>query len=146
MATYSSVLAWRIPGTGEPGSRESDMTEVTAAAAAIDWLFITSMNYHCLSRFLHSKQAHPLESPSSISFTTVPGSDTQNVANLTFNTWTKSISECQFSYNSILGIFFFFLVVPQRPVILAYWIRPRDLSLLTRDQSCASCIGSAESF
>ena len=108
MATYSSVLAWRIPGTGEPGSRESDMTEVTAAAAAIDWLFITSMNYHCLSRFLHSKQAHPLESPSSISFTTVPGSDTQNVANLTFNTWTKSISECQFSYNSILGIFFFF--------------------------------------
>ena len=90
------------------GRTESDMTEVTAASAAIDWLFITSMNYHCLSRFLHSKQAHPLESPSSISFTTVPGSDAQNVANLTFNTQTKSISECQFSYNSILGIFFFF--------------------------------------
>ena len=40
MATHSSVLAWRIPGTGEPGglpsmgshksrTRESDMTEVT---------------------------------------------------------------------------------------------------------------------
>ena len=35
MATHSSVLAWRIPGTGEPGglpfmgSQESDMTEVT---------------------------------------------------------------------------------------------------------------------
>ena len=35
MATYSSVLAWRIPGTGEPGglpsmgSTESDMTKVT---------------------------------------------------------------------------------------------------------------------
>ena len=35
MATHSSVLAWRIPGTGEPGGcrlwghRESDMTEVT---------------------------------------------------------------------------------------------------------------------
>ena len=36
MATHSSVLAWRIPGTGEPGglqsmgSLESDMTEVTS--------------------------------------------------------------------------------------------------------------------
>ena len=32
MATHSSVLAWRIPGTGEPGglpSLESDTTEVT---------------------------------------------------------------------------------------------------------------------
>ena len=35
MATYSSVLAWRIPGIGEPGGcrlwgrTESDMTEVT---------------------------------------------------------------------------------------------------------------------
>ena len=35
MATHSSVLAWRIPGTGEPGaltsmgSQELDTTEVT---------------------------------------------------------------------------------------------------------------------
>ena len=34
MATHSSVLAWRIPGTGEPGCRlwgrtELDTTEVT---------------------------------------------------------------------------------------------------------------------
>ena len=35
MATHSSVLAWRIPGTGEPGGcrlwghTESDVTEVT---------------------------------------------------------------------------------------------------------------------
>ena len=35
MATHSCVLAWRIPGTGEPGGLplwghiESDMTEVT---------------------------------------------------------------------------------------------------------------------
>ena len=35
MATYSSVLAWRIPGTGEPGGlrlwghTELDTTEVT---------------------------------------------------------------------------------------------------------------------
>ena len=34
MATHSSVLAWRIPGTGEPGGllwgrTELDMTEAT---------------------------------------------------------------------------------------------------------------------
>ena len=35
MATYSSILAWRIPGIGEPGgllsmgSHELDTTEVT---------------------------------------------------------------------------------------------------------------------
>ena len=35
MATHSSVLAWRIPGTGKPGGlhlrglRESDTTEAT---------------------------------------------------------------------------------------------------------------------
>ena len=35
MATHSSVLAWRIPGTGEPGGlpprgrTESDMAEAT---------------------------------------------------------------------------------------------------------------------
>ena len=38
MATHSSVLAWRIPGTGEPGGlwgrTELDTTEVTLAAAA----------------------------------------------------------------------------------------------------------------
>ena len=40
MATHSSVLAWRIPGTGESGGlpsmgrTESDTTDVTAAAAA----------------------------------------------------------------------------------------------------------------
>ena len=40
MATHSSVLAWRIPGTGSLvgcclwGHTELDMTEVTAAAAA----------------------------------------------------------------------------------------------------------------
>ena len=29
MATPSSVLAWRIPGTGEPGRTGSDTTEAT---------------------------------------------------------------------------------------------------------------------
>ena len=29
MATHSSILAWRIPWTGEPCCKKSDMTEVT---------------------------------------------------------------------------------------------------------------------
>ena len=43
MATHSSVLAWRIPGTGEPGGLPSmgshrvghDLRDLAAAAAAI---------------------------------------------------------------------------------------------------------------
>ena len=43
MATHSSVLAWRIPGTGEPGGLPSmgshrvghDWSDLAAAAAAI---------------------------------------------------------------------------------------------------------------
>ena len=48
MATYSSVLAWRIPGTAEPaglpsmgshrvGHDWSDLAVAAAAAAVIDW-------------------------------------------------------------------------------------------------------------
>ena len=51
MATDSSVLAWRIPGTGEPGGLPSvgshrvghDRSDAAAAAAAVDtkWKFIS---------------------------------------------------------------------------------------------------------
>ena len=45
MATHSSVLAWRIPGTGEPGGLPSmgshrvghDWSDLAAAAAAAIW-------------------------------------------------------------------------------------------------------------
>ena len=45
MATHSSVLAWRIPGTGEPGGLPSmgsrrvghDCSDLAAAAAAAVW-------------------------------------------------------------------------------------------------------------
>ena len=47
MATHSSVLAWRIPGMGEPGGHLSvwshrvghDWSDLAAAAAAIISLF-----------------------------------------------------------------------------------------------------------
>ena len=46
MATHSSILAWRIPGTGEPGGLLSmgshrvghDWSNLAAAAAAAAWL------------------------------------------------------------------------------------------------------------
>ena len=45
MAAHSSVLAWRIPGTGEPGGLPSmgshrvghDWSDLAAAAAGIEW-------------------------------------------------------------------------------------------------------------
>ena len=60
MATHSSVLAWRIPGTGEPGGLSSmgshrvghNWSDLAAAAAAV---YI----YHCYS--LNS--SHPLLAP-----------------------------------------------------------------------------------
>ena len=47
MATHSSVLAWRIPGTGEPGGLPSmgshrvghDQSSLAAVAAALTFLF-----------------------------------------------------------------------------------------------------------
>ena len=50
MATHSSVLAWRISGTGEPGGLPSmgshrvrhDSSDLAAAAAA--WYFVKSIN------------------------------------------------------------------------------------------------------
>ena len=54
MATHSSVLAWRIPGTGEPGGLPSmgshrvghDWSDLAAAAAA-NYEFITK-EYHLI--------------------------------------------------------------------------------------------------
>ena len=51
MATHSSVLAWRIPGTGEPGGLPSmgshrvrhDWSDLAAAAAA-DWFWYLVMD------------------------------------------------------------------------------------------------------
>ena len=50
MATHSRVLAWRIPGTGEPGGLPSmgshrvghDGRDLTAAAAALVYYFLPS--------------------------------------------------------------------------------------------------------
>ena len=56
MATHSSVLAWRIPGTGEPGGcrlwghTESDTTE--AAAAGIRVSIINALFYLMLITIL----------------------------------------------------------------------------------------------
>ena len=50
MATHSSVLAWRIPGTGEPGGLPfmglhrvgHDWSDLAAAVTAIDFFSLVS--------------------------------------------------------------------------------------------------------
>jgi len=63
MATHSSVLAWRIPGMGEPGGLLSmgshrvghDWSDLAAAAAADEQNFLTSLwSYLCFAYFLKS--------------------------------------------------------------------------------------------
>ena len=60
MATHSSVLAWRIPGTGEPGGLSStgshrvghDWSDLAAAAAAYNITgWITSWNQDFLEKY-----------------------------------------------------------------------------------------------
>ena len=54
MATHSSVLAWRIPGMGEPGALLSmglhrvghDWSNLAAAAAAMDAINLKRLHYH----------------------------------------------------------------------------------------------------
>ena len=64
MATHSSVLAWRIPGKGEPGGLPSMGSHrvghewsdaAAAAAAAAGWIDFTIKDNidHCASLFLH---------------------------------------------------------------------------------------------
>ena len=71
MATHSSVLAWRIPGTGEPGGLPSmgshrvghDLSDLAAAAALLQmfmrfWFFPTCF----YAGFRNSKTMLPLYS------------------------------------------------------------------------------------
>ena len=66
MATHASVLAWRIPGTGEPGGLSSmgshrvghDLSDLAAAAAApvtmqgMAWHGIAASLYHSSELFI----------------------------------------------------------------------------------------------
>ena len=53
MAIHSSVLAWRIPGTGEPGGLPSlgshrvghDWSDLAAAAAAVEFIDLIRLNF-----------------------------------------------------------------------------------------------------
>ena len=60
MATHSSVLAWRIPGTGEPGGLPSmglhrvghDWSDLAAAAAAFSLVSSEAINVHFKHNFI----------------------------------------------------------------------------------------------
>ena len=57
MATHSSVLAWRIPGTGKPGGLQSmglhrvghDWSDLAAAAARSLWENIKCTNIYIIA-------------------------------------------------------------------------------------------------
>ena len=63
MATHSSVLAWRIPGTGEPGGLPSmgshrvghDRSDLAAAAAAAAGIVLSAL--YALSYVISHKVA-----------------------------------------------------------------------------------------
>ena len=74
MATHSSVLAWRIPGTAEPGRLPSvgshrvghnwsDLAAVAAAAAACSW--VLSGRQNLLENLLVQKLPVPSRKPQS---------------------------------------------------------------------------------
>ena len=68
MATHSSVLAWRIPGMGEPGGLPSmgshrighDRSDLAAAANNVRTIVITSFNFLIFKfvRKLRSRRKH----------------------------------------------------------------------------------------
>ena len=80
MATYSSVLAWRIPGTGEPGGLPSmgsrrvghDLSDLTAAAAVTQVLAISAVECCPLVPSMgeaHQRQAADTTDPQSMAHT-----------------------------------------------------------------------------
>ena len=77
MATHSSVLAWRIPGTGEPGGLPSmgshrvghDWSDLAAAAIDFQVIFLLLFSHLVMSNSLwpyglqHARLLHPSLSP-----------------------------------------------------------------------------------
>ena len=67
MATHSSILAWRIPGTGEAGGLPSmglhrvghDWSDLAAAAAAA----AAATYYHVIKMFIASDHTFPFSFP-----------------------------------------------------------------------------------
>ena len=66
MATYSSILAWRIPGTGEPGGLPSvgscrvghDWSDLAAAAAAANLVWFWATYFITVLVDLHKVTLH----------------------------------------------------------------------------------------
>ena len=59
MATHSSVLAWRIPGTGEPGELQSmGLQRVEHNLATTQQQLTLSFSYHLSSSLHHILQTN----------------------------------------------------------------------------------------
>ena len=98
MATHSSVLAWRIPGTGEPGGLPSmgshrighDWSDLAAAAAHWSYNDITA---HSII-FGKKRQCHPTSTPFPITSGHIPRTpcllSPNSASHLPLNPWPLS--------------------------------------------------------
>ena len=100
MATSSSILAWRIPGTGEPSGLPSmglhrvghDCSDLAAAAAAYYEGMVTAF---IVSQFQRSYQYSESESRSAVSISLLPHRLYSPWNSLGQNTGVGSLSLCQ---------------------------------------------------
>ena len=67
MATHSSVLAWKIPGTGEPGG----MPSMGSHRVGHDWSDSAAAAARCLQKPFSSRQTSHLMKPSQCLFSSV---------------------------------------------------------------------------
>ena len=83
MATHSSVLAWRIPGTGEPGGLPSmgshrvghDWSDLAAAAAAageVEWLIMMVLFSWAIALPFYRASLQNFGTKSDSALTTIP--------------------------------------------------------------------------
>ena len=101
MATSSSILAWRIPGTGEPSGLPSmglhrvghDCSDLAAAAAAA--YYEGMVTAFIVSQFQRSYQYSESESRSAVSISLLPHRLYSPWNSLGQNTGVGSLSLCQ---------------------------------------------------
>ena len=123
MATHSSVLAWRIPETGEPGGLLSmgshrvrhNWSDLAAAAAAVIWEYIHSPNIY--SRELGIRNLDlSMQMRKYIMGSRHWHGETSLVSFLEFSTLnltslSRRISSCSQLFREILGLASFFFLI-----------------------------------
>ena len=114
VATHSSVLAWRIPGTGEPGGLpsmgshrvEHDWSDLAAAAAAIPWKLVPVSRPRMSLRSLNIRAQSDLILPVLFNYF-LPSPHLWNhkgIGRANRNIWYSCFDEKFCQPNSVLGL------------------------------------------